>query len=265
MFDSLDEGRACAHSHAMPHVTDSTSPQRILVILHQEHSSPGRIGRLLREKGFQLDIRRPRFDEPLPKSLADHSGAIIFGGPMSANDEEPFIKAEIDWINVPLREGKPFLGICLGAQMLARALGRRVYPHPEGRVEIGYYPIRATEQGRAVCRVNFPDHVYHWHREGFELPSDALLLAEGGDFEVQAIKVGGSAYGFQFHPEVTYAMICRWTSRGERRMAAPGARARDEHFDGWFLHDAKIAAWTDHFLDNWLAGAESLRDHAQAA
>jgi GMP synthase (glutamine-hydrolysing) len=230
---------------------------KILVVLHQEHSTPGRIGRLLRQKGCELDIRRPRFGDPLPRSLADHAGAIVFGGPMSANDEDDFVKAEIDWINVPLKEKKPFLGICLGAQMLARTLGQRVYVHPEGRVEIGYYPIRPTEHGRALCSARFPDHVYHWHREGFGLPQGALLLAEGGDFEVQAVRFGATAYGFQFHPEVTYAMMCRWTSKGAERLTAPGAWARDHHLEGWFLHDSKVASWTENFLDCWMAGART--------
>lgn len=96
---------------------------RILVILHQETSSPGRVGQMLQEKGFRLDIRRPVFGELLPETLDDHAGAIIFGGPMSANDREPHITRETEWLQVPLREKKPFLGICLGAQMLSRHLG----------------------------------------------------------------------------------------------------------------------------------------------
>src|SRR5882724_11411203 len=94
----------------------------ILIILHQEHSTPGRVGNALIERGFTLDIRRPRFDDPLPATMAEHAGAVIFGGPQSANDEDEFIRRETDWLAVPLKEGKPFLGICLGAQMLARHL-----------------------------------------------------------------------------------------------------------------------------------------------
>ena len=71
----------------------------------------------------------------LPETLDDHAGAVIFGGPMSANDPDDYIRREIDWISVPLREQRPFLGICLGAQMLAMQLGARVAPHPEGRTE----------------------------------------------------------------------------------------------------------------------------------
>ena len=130
---------------------------------------------------------------------------------MSANDRDEYVRREIDWIGVPLREQRPFLGICLGAQMLAKQLGAPVAPHPQGQTQIGYYPIRPTAAGHAVCP-NWPDHVYHWHREGFELPAGAELLAEGDDFPVQAFQ-SGHAFGFQFHPDVTYAMMHRWTTR----------------------------------------------------
>ena len=88
--------------------------QPILIVLHQEHSTPGRIGHALGQLGFPLDVRRPRFGEALPPTLRDHSAAIIFGGPMSANDDTDFIRRETEWIAVPLKDNKPFLGICLG-------------------------------------------------------------------------------------------------------------------------------------------------------
>src|SRR6202048_5536239 len=150
----------------------------VLIILPREPRSPGRIGNELRALGHRLDIRRPRFGDPLPETLDGHAGAVIFGGPMSANDPDDYVRREIDWIEVPLREQRPFLGICPGAQMLARQLGAGVAPHPEGRAQIGYYPIRPTPAGLKLCP-DWPDHVYHWHREGFELPASAELLAEG--------------------------------------------------------------------------------------
>ncbi len=119
---------------ARPH---RPAPKPVLVVLHQEHSTPGRVGRLLQDRGHALDIRKPRFGDPLPRTMRDHAGAVIFGGPMSANDPDDFIKAEIDWIGTCLKEDAPFLGICLGAQMLTRHLGGRVYPHAEGRAEVG--------------------------------------------------------------------------------------------------------------------------------
>ena len=114
----------------------------ILIVLHQEHSTPGRLGHALQQLGYTLDVRRPRFGEPLPASMAEHSAAIIFGGPMSANDGDDFIRREIEWVGVPLRENKPFLGICLGAQICAKFLGGTVFRHPSGHAEVGYYATR---------------------------------------------------------------------------------------------------------------------------
>ncbi len=227
--------------------------QPILVILHQEHSTPGRVGNALRDLGYALDVRRPRFGDPLPPSMADHAAAIVFGGPMSANDPDDFIKRETDWIAVPLRENKPFLGICLGAQMFARQLGGKVFRHPDGHAEIGYYPIRPTAAGFSLVG-HWPECVYQWHREGFDVPPGADLLAEGDTFEVQAIR-HGSGYALQFHPDVTHAMMHRWTTRNHERMLLPGARPRDTHFADRAVYDFSARAWLDVFLERWLAVA----------
>jgi len=109
----------------------------VLIILHQESSTPGRVGNALRALGHPLDIRRPRFGDSLPDTLAQHAGAVVFGGPMSANDSDDYIRHEIDWIEIPLREQRPLLGICLGAQMLAMQLGAKVAPHSQCRAESG--------------------------------------------------------------------------------------------------------------------------------
>jgi len=223
----------------------------ILIVLHQECSTPGRIGNALRALGYSLDIRRPLFGDPLPKSMSAHAGAVIFGRPMSANDSDDFVRREIDWIGVPLAEQRPFLGICLGAQMLARHLGARVAPHANGRVESGYYPIRPTPAGLRMCP-DWPDHVYHWHREGFGLPACAELLAEGGDFPMQAFRFQ-NAFGFQFHPDVTMAMMCRWTVRDAARLDMPGARPREQHFTSRACYDVAERAWLKRFLDRWLS------------
>jgi GMP synthase (glutamine-hydrolysing) len=238
-------GRAVA---AGPFETKPVLP--VLVVLHQETSTPGRVGNALRALGHPLDIRRPRFGELLPGTLDGHAGAVIFGGPMSANDNEDYVRAEIDWIEIPLREQRPFLGICLGAQMLARHLGAHVAPHPQGRAEIGYYPIRPTADGLALCP-DWPERVYHWHREGFELPAGAELLAEGEDFPVQAIRYD-NCFGLQFHPDVTYAMMHRWTTRGCDRMNAPGARERHHHFADRAVYDVAERAWLKHVVEGWL-------------
>jgi hypothetical protein len=127
-----------------------TDHQPILIVLHQETSSPGRVGKVLEARGFPLDIRRPPLGDDLPETLEHHSGAVVFGGPMSANDDHDYVRRETDWLAVPLAENKPLLGICLGAQMLVNHLGGEVKEHPDGLVEIGWYPIRPTEEGERL-------------------------------------------------------------------------------------------------------------------
>lgn len=232
--------------------------RRILIVLHQERSSPGRVGQALIRRGCELDIRRPALGDPLPADMAAHDAAVIFGGPMSANDELAFIKAEMDWIGIPLKEEKPFLGICLGGQMMARHLGARVYSHDEERVEAGYYPIRPTAEGRHLF--DDPQHVYQWHQQGFDLPSGAVQLAEGGgDFPVQAMRFGRHAYGIQFHPELTTPMMDAWLEFGKDRLNRPGAQPAELHRQGRAAHDATLRAWLERFLDHWLP-AERVQD-----
>ena len=222
----------------------------VLIILHQEHSTPGRVGAYLEQRGFALDIRRPRFGDGLPETMDHHAGAVIFGGPMSANDPDDFIKRETDWISVPLRDKAPFLGICLGAQMMSRNLGGEVLAHPDQQVEVGYYPIQSTEAGQSLLQ--WPDYVYQWHSEGFTLPTGAERLAGGNVFANQAMRYGEHAYGIQFHPEVTMEMMERWTTHGADRLGLRGAQPAAAHFAGRAHHDVAVADWLDRFLDMWI-------------
>jgi GMP synthase (glutamine-hydrolysing) len=247
----LKSARPLPESHCGPGSRPSRPSDRILIILHQERSTAGRIGQILAAGGYALDVRRPRFGHPLPPTMAGHAGAIIFGGPMSANDEEEFIRRETDWLAVPLSENKPFLGVCLGAQMLVRHLGGTVASHPQGQVEAGYYPIRPTAAARALCPT-WPQRIYQWHHEGIDLPSGSELLAEGEIFPVQAFR-HGSCYGLQFHPEVTHAMMCRWIVRGAERLSLPGAKPWSSHFEDSAVYDVAIRAWLADFLKRWIA------------
>ncbi|MBC8129669.1 MAG: glutamine amidotransferase [Rhizobiaceae bacterium] len=242
------DGGIGAATGSVRHVLDGASdPRPILVVLHQETSTPGRVGQVLAAHGVSLDIRRPVIGDALPETLDAHRGAIVFGGPPSANDSEPHLSREIDWMAVPLAEGRPFLGICLGAQMLVKHLGGCVAPHPEGLVEVGYYPLEATPAGRRLLP-DWPSMIYQWHREGFDLPAGAELLAAGDRFPHQAFRYGQSAFGIQFHAELTLAMLYRWTTLGHEKTLLPGAQRRRAHFDGRALHDAAVQRWLNDFL-----------------
>nr|WP_099867181.1 glutamine amidotransferase [Pararhizobium haloflavum] len=219
----------------------------VLVVLHQERSSPGRVGQMLLQAGFSLDVRRPVLGDDLPDTLDAHAGAIVFGGPMSANDDDPAVRREIDWLDVPLREDKPYLGICLGAQMLVKSLGGRVSAHPDGLTEIGWYPLRPTAAGEALMR--WPSMVYHFHREGFDLPSGATLLATADEYENQAFRYGDNAWAVQFHGELTRAMMQRWVVHGAHRFELPNAQKGRDHLHGRLVHDGPLRQWLADFLD----------------
>ncbi|MDP4822520.1 MAG: glutamine amidotransferase [Aestuariivirgaceae bacterium] len=225
--------------------------RRILALLHTDVSTTGRIGDMLRARGYAMDIRCPRHGDDLPAHLEDHAGVVIFGGPMSANDPDDYIRRETNFIGTALKAKTPFLGVCLGAQMLAKHLGATVGPHPQGQVEIGYYPLRALDAGEAMGP--WPPYVYHWHREGFGLPSGAVHLASREVYENQAIVFHGHAYGIQFHPEVTRATMHRWTTIGRERFSLPNAQDRHDHLEGQLLHDAPVKDWLSRFLDLWLS------------
>ncbi|MGF1480216.1 MAG: glutamine amidotransferase [Cyanophyceae cyanobacterium] len=229
--------------------------KKILIVVHQATSTPGLVGKLLQTRGYELDIRKPSLGDRLPETMAEHEAVIIFGGPMSANDDRtlPHIRQELDWIPVALNSNKPFLGICLGAQLLARVLGAKVTPHPEGMREIGYYPIRTTPAGQA--QFDSLKYVYHWHQEGFDLPSGAVALAEGETFANQAFRYGKRAYGFQFHPEMTRALMRLWMSKAAEQLSFPGAQSPSQQLQLQALYGRQGKQWLKEFLSTWLNGS----------
>ena len=233
--------------------------KRVLIVVHGNRSTPGRVGRQLRELNYELDIRQPSGGAKLPQSMDDHSGAVIFGGPMSANDEDKldFIRTELDWIPVALESGKPFLGICLGAQMLAKVLGARVEPHPAELAEIGYYPVRPVEAGTHLF--DREALFYQWHQEGFDLPRGATLLATADTFANQAFQFGNTAYGIQFHPEVTGKIMRLWTKVASHRLSLPNAQQRDEQIKRQGASDRHVRQWLRRFLRVWLSGGADKR------
>ncbi len=230
--------------------------KNILVIIHQPTSETGRVGQILTSYGYKLDIRLPSHGEPLPHHLDKHDAVIVFGGPMSVNDDNtlPHIRTELNWIPLVLESKKPYLGICLGAQLLAKVLGAKVSLHPQDIREIGYFPITPTVAGEHYF--NSLEYVYQWHNEGFELPAGAVLLATGKTFPNQAFRYGKNAYGLQFHPEMTEELMQRWLERGMEQLTLPGSHSLKQQLHKHRSYGTQGEKWLKTFLPSWINSIE---------
>ena len=207
---------------------------RALAVEHAEHEGAGLVGETLAAGGVRVDVVRTWLGESLPS--ADGRGydlVVVFGGPMSAN--EPALDGEAALLAASARAGRPTVGICLGAQLLARGLGATVRRGPAP--EIGIFPITLTDAGRDEPVVAALDGagVFQWHYDTFELPPGAVLLASSARYPHQAFRVGARAFGVQFHPECSRAMRVDWATRGADEVRAagvdPAALAGDDALD----------------------------------
>ncbi len=146
-------------------------------------------------------------------SIEEISGLIVFGGEMNVDEVErhPYLLTQRQLMGRAIESGVPVLGICLGAQMLARALGARVYRAPAR--EMGFVPVRLTDAGSKdplLSAFQTGDHVFEWHQDTFELPETATLLATGDQVRIQAFRAGEEAWGIQFHFEVNTEGVEAW-------------------------------------------------------
>ena len=222
---------------------------RALLVKHSS-SRDDRIKRQLIERGVHITWACPADGDALPPRDGCYDLVVVYGGPQSANDDAPYLRAERVWIRHWVEGGGLFLGLCLGAQLLARALGARVQPHPEGGHEVGYRRIYPTSAGVGV----FPSElfVYQWHKEGFEIPPGGVLLARGEAFPNQAFRYGEHAYGLQFHPEVDGQAVRSWAEPGEHLRTDLGAHSRERQLADSDRYDTMVAAWSARFLDTYI-------------
>ncbi|MBI5683025.1 MAG: hypothetical protein HZC45_07670 [Deltaproteobacteria bacterium] len=184
----------------------------ILVIQHVEHEGLGTIEDILLKRGFLPDFVNTSKDS-LPKTTDDYSAIIIMGGPMGVYESQkyPFIDDEIRLLKNGLIKEIPMLGICLGAQLIAKAAGADVYKGK--KKEIGWYKISLTNDGKMdELFKGLPDDwtVFQWHGDTFDIPDGCRCLASSDLFPNQIIKAGKNVYSLQFHLEVTGDMVKEW-------------------------------------------------------
>jgi GMP synthase-like glutamine amidotransferase len=191
-----------------------------LIIKHVEIEGPGLIEYCLRKEKISYRIINLEGGDPLPK-LDPLSLIILLGGPMNVYEEDRylFLKDEDLFIKEAIQRGKFILGICLGAQLIAKALGAKVFKAPAK--EIGWYDVSLTRIGlQDPLFSNLPKTfpVFQWHEDTFEIPRSAKLIATSSSVPHQAFRYGGNAYGLQFHLEVTEGMIQEWMRTYEEEL-----------------------------------------------
>ncbi len=188
---------------------------KVFVLQHVQCETLGIIADALVSRGIMAQYIRPFLGEAVPKGLNDAAGLVIMGGPMGVYDyrEYPFLSSEIKLIERALYQDKPILGVCLGSQLLAAALGVQVVKGE--KKEIGWHPITLTEHAAtdSLFEGVVPSFmVYHWHGDIFPLPPDAVSLASSMLTKVQAFRYREKAYGLLFHMEMTEGLILAMTN-----------------------------------------------------
>lgn len=189
------------------------SMRRLLVFQHVPHEILGTLDPLLRDHGFRIRyVNFGRHPDAVP-DLDRYHGLIVLGGPMNCDQVSRYrhLATEVAAIQAAVRDGKPVLGICLGSQLLARALGAPVVRNPVK--EIGWYGVRPTEAGRSdplFRHFATEERIFQWHGDTFAIPHGAVHLASSAACAHQAFRFGHHAYGLQFHLEVDEPMINRW-------------------------------------------------------
>src|SRR5579883_2624255 len=225
--------------------------KRVVCVYHSRRQTNNRFSTLLRDGGVDIQEIYIEESDTLPGDSDRADGFISFGGTNSVNDGLESTRAELYWIERLFRADARFLGICFGAQLMAKVLGATVEPHPEGKAEIGYYKVNPTDRGRTLFSTS--RICYQWHREGFAVPAGATLLATGDIFPVQAIGFR-NATGLMFHPEATADIIKQWLEIGHHRLNLPGAQNAATQLELASTAEPKIEDWSKDFLAKWSAG-----------
>ncbi len=202
---------------------------KVLVLQHHPAETLGAIADALESAALAWQYVRVYDEAPLPGTLKDAAGLILMGGPQTVYqlDRYPYFRSEMALINDALRTEKPILGVCLGSQLIAAALGARVYRNTSR--EIGWYPVRlsaAARDHRLMGGLPGEFMACHWHSDTFDLPSGAIALASSELTPLQAFSYGDRTLALQFHAEITEEILAALVAEfgeGLQRVGIDGA------------------------------------------
>jgi GMP synthase-like glutamine amidotransferase len=201
---------------------------RACVLQHIRCEPPGIFAAMLSQRGIEIDTVELDEGAPLP-DWRDVDLVLAMGGPMGVNDEaaHPWLADEKRWIASVVRAGKPFIGVCLGAQLLASSLGAAVSTGPEP--EVGVLPVTLTPAGLAdpvFASLGQQFSALQWHGDTFQIPPGAVHLGQSDAYGHQAFRFGDAAYAVQFHVEVTEEMLTEWNQVPAYQAAAEAVLGR---------------------------------------
>lgn len=195
-------------------ISESKDSIMVLFIKNISIEDPGTFGQFLDQKNIQYSIVDLSIDQQLPKDFSNIEAVVVLGGPMNVDEEDkhPFLTKEIVFIKEVLKRRIPYLGLCLGSQLLAKACGARVGKSPQE--EIGFSFVEFNDEGVSdplLSGLGGVIEVFQWHGDMFEIPTKANLLALSDKCPHQAFRINDNAYGLQFHVEITDKSIVQWT------------------------------------------------------
>lgn len=225
------------------------------IINHVDRDTSGTIGRTLAARGFEITHLYSNCDDVSTANVADSDILVVMGGSLGVYQapDYPFIDREIDIIKARLDAEKPLIGICLGAQLMAAALGEKVYPGPNGK-ELGWFEIEVTPEGMDTPARHFDKsqtRVMQWHGDTFDLPKGAVRLARSEKYENQIYSYGRAAIGLQCHPEVCPRKVEDWLV-SDASSVSDGIVDADKVRKNTDIWVDKLMGKTERFLTDWL-------------
>lgn len=228
----------------------------IYVIEHWATAEPDAGRRHLIAQGFDVQVVEPWKGETLPQLSGEEAGVMVMGGPqmisVAGPENHPYLLDELVFIEQTLARDIPMVGVCLGSQMIAKVLGAKVDFHPQRHIAMGFYPIKATAEGKQLGLAD-DMMVLNGNAQNWDIPSGTTFLAasDGDNPHPNQAFSTGKTLALQFHPEVTRPILDQWQTEFASLIGAPGTHLKVQQDAGFENHDAPLKTWYFEALDRW--------------